>query len=131
MKPSEQKHRRSSARAHVSSSFVSTTTHCETVQIPDEHIDGPDNTPTNLDVIESICYSIGLDRYLISSFKATQLSNRISSVFTYFGSWTGVFRIYPNRSFPQTCGGYDSQSAPMSCHSAKWTKKSSSRDGQQ
>eukprot|EP00752_Nemacystus_decipiens_P003123 g2892.t1 len=81
------------------------------VQIP-ESLQDSDFNITNLDVIETICYGISLDSPLVDRFEDSQSPDSASSVFTYFGSWTGVMRIFPGANYGGECGDYDPRVRP-------------------
>eukprot|EP00752_Nemacystus_decipiens_P012745 g11286.t1 len=81
------------------------------VQIPKE-LQGADGSVTNPDVIETVCYGISLDRPLVQRFEDSQSPDSVSSAFTYFGSWTGVFRIFPGAHYAAECGDYDPRIRP-------------------
>jgi len=65
-------------------------------------------------VIETICYGTILDNPLVEQFEESQSPDEVSSVFTYFGSWTGVMRIFPGASYGNECGDYDPRIRPWS-----------------
>lgn len=71
-----------------------------------------DNNPTDPDVIETVCYGIRLDFPLKQAFNGVQSETEISRIFTYFGSWNGVMRMYPGGSYGQECGSYDPRMRP-------------------
>eukprot|EP00903_Cladosiphon_okamuranus_P018586 g17109.t1 len=81
------------------------------VQIP-ASLQSDDNKVSNLDVIETICYGTILDDPLVKQYEQSQSPDEISSVFTYFGSWTGVMRIFPGASLGSECGDYDPRVRP-------------------
>ncbi|CAM9915913.1 unnamed protein product [Ectocarpus sp. 12 AP-2014] len=81
------------------------------VQIP-ASLQDDDNEVTNLDLIETICYGTILDDPLVEQFQASQSPDEVSSVFTYFGSWTGVMRIFPGANYGSECGDYDPRIRP-------------------
>ncbi|CAN0255384.1 unnamed protein product [Ectocarpus fasciculatus] len=81
------------------------------VQIP-ASLQDDDNEVTNLDLIETICYGTILDDPLVEQFQASQSPDEVSSVFTYFGSWTGVMRIFPGANYGTECGDYDPRIRP-------------------
>lgn len=88
---------------HLSNQFLGRPVHAPlshclrastAVQIPGSLLD-EDNNPNDLDVVETVCYSIILDSELIRLYDASQTTNGMFSPFTYFGSWSGVMRAYP------------------------------------
>ncbi|CAN0256278.1 unnamed protein product [Ectocarpus sp. 12 AP-2014] len=81
------------------------------VQLP-ESLQEADGNVTNLDVIETICYGAILDSPLVQRFEGSQSPDSVSSVFTYFGSWNGVFRIFPGANYGAECGDYDPRVRP-------------------
>ena len=81
------------------------------MQIP-ASLQSDDNEVTNLDVVETICYGTILDNPLVEQFEESQSPDTVSSVFTYFGSWTGVMRIFPGASYGTECGDYDPRVRP-------------------
>lgn len=83
-----------------------------TVQLPAHLMDGPNRNPTNFDVIETMCYSMVLDPTLSDALEQSQSVGGVSARFTIFGSWTGLFRIYPGSSYDQECGDYDPRIRP-------------------
>ncbi|CAN0248180.1 unnamed protein product [Pylaiella littoralis] len=82
------------------------------VQIPASLQGVYDNNITNLDVIETVCYGIILDKSLIDVFEGSQSPDSVSSVFTYFGSWMGVMRAFPGANYGGECGDYDPRIRP-------------------
>jgi len=81
------------------------------VQVP-ASLQGLNGEITNLDLIETICYGISLDNPLETKFEDSQSPDDVSSVFTYFGSWTGAMRIFPGASYGGECGDYDPRIRP-------------------
>ena len=81
------------------------------MQIP-ASLQGDGDEIANLDVVETVCYGISLDRPLADRFEASQSPDDASSVFTYFGSWTGVMRIFPGANYGAECGDYDPRVRP-------------------
>ena len=81
------------------------------VQIP-ASLQGDNGEVTDLDLIETICYGIILDNPLVERFEDSQSPDTVSSVFTYFGSWNGVMRIFPGASYGGECGDYDPRVRP-------------------
>lgn len=81
------------------------------VQIP-ASLQSDDYEVSNLDVIETICYGTILDDPLVEQFEESQSPDEVSSVFTYFGSWTGVMRIFPGANYGTECGDYDPRIRP-------------------
>lgn len=77
-----------------------------------ESLQGDNGEVTNLDVIETVCYGIILDGPLADLFEDSQSPDSVSSVFTYFGSWTGVMRQYPGANYNTECGNYDPRVRP-------------------
>lgn len=83
-----------------------------TVQLPIEHLNTDDKNPTDLDVIETVCYTNALDTSLKSAFNGIGSTSEVDRVHTYFGSWTGVMRIFPGASYDKVCGDYDPRIRP-------------------
>ena len=75
-------------------------------------LEDDDKKVINLDAIETICYGTNLDSTLVEQFQQSQSPDEISSVYTYFGSWTGVMRMYPGASYNTVCGDYDPRIRP-------------------
>ena len=86
-------------------------TYVRAVQIP-ASLEGDGNEITNPDAIETICYGTTLDGPLVEQFEQSHSPDKISSVYTYFGSWTGVTRIFPGRSYASVCGDFDNRVRP-------------------
>lgn len=82
------------------------------VRLPREDLDGEDKNPTDLDVIETVCYSTSLDIPLRDSFNGVRSTADVNRVFTYFGSWNGVMKIFPGGSYDRECGEYDPRVRP-------------------
>ncbi|CAN0294046.1 unnamed protein product [Discosporangium mesarthrocarpum] len=78
------------------------------VRIPAALSDGVDGNPTNLDVVEAACYGLAVESELREQYFSAQTHG---ATFTYFGSWTGVFRFYPGLAY-SACGGYDPRVRP-------------------
>ena len=82
-----------------------------TVQIP-ASLQSDELEVTDPDVIETICYGLLLDNPLAEQFEESQSPDGVSSAFTYFGSWTGVMRIFPGATYGISCGDYDPRIRP-------------------
>ena len=85
-----------------------------TVRIPENLARGPNRNPINPAVIEDICMTLPTQRWMIE--KNIEEESFWSSIGVarpqmYFGSDTGVFRIYPARQ-SQECGQYDPRTRP-------------------
>ncbi len=78
------------------------------VRIP-ASLQSDDNEVTDPDAIETICYGAILNDPLVEQF---YLSQSPDAAFTYFGSWTGVMRIFPGASYSNECGDYDPRVSP-------------------
>ncbi|CAM9523214.1 unnamed protein product, partial [Sphacelaria rigidula] len=83
-----------------------------TVRLPGGLNDGPDKNPTNPDIIETICYSTILDPVFKNNWESSRSPGGVSSVYNYFGSWTGAFRIHPGIAVTTECGSYDPRIRP-------------------
>ncbi|CAN0085748.1 unnamed protein product [Hapterophycus canaliculatus] len=81
------------------------------VRIP-ASFESVDGEVTNLDVIETICYGTILNNPLADRFEDTQSPDAVSSVYTFFGSWTGVMRQFPGAQYGEKCGDYDPRIRP-------------------
>lgn len=81
------------------------------VRIP-ASFQGANEEITDPDVIEATCYGIILDGPLLDGFEGSQSADSVSSVFTFFGSWTGVMRQFPGANFNTECGDYDPRVRP-------------------
>lgn len=82
------------------------------VQLPGDELDDEDKNPTSLDVIETVCYGTSLDVALKDAFNGVRSTTDVDRVFTYFGSWNGVMRIFPGGSYDKECGSYDPRVRP-------------------
>lgn len=84
------------------------------VRIPAALTPAEDSNPKEPRVIETVCFSRKLDGYLIQKRlddKPFWDSLGVDSPAMYFGSATGVFRIYPANQ-AEFCGGYDPRIRP-------------------
>ena len=71
-----------------------------TVRLPANLAIGPDKNPTNPNAIEAICYTRTAQSWMVRKYnqeKSFWKSIGVSSPQMYFGSSTGVFRIFPAR----------------------------------
>ena len=85
-----------------------------TVRIPENLAQGPDRNPTNPAVIEDVCMTIPTQRWMVKKYNEERTfwsSLGVAPPQMYFGSDTGVFRIYPARQ-SEECGKYDPRSRP-------------------
>lgn len=98
------------------------------MQIP-ESLQGTGGNITDLDVIETICYGVGLDNPLVERFEDSQSPDSVSSVFTYFGSWNGVMRIFPGANYGAECGDYDPRVRPWLVGLCAWSYVPFSKQG--
>jgi len=85
-----------------------------TVRIPENLARGPNRNPTNPEVIEDVCMTVPTQRWMVKKYaedKAFWSSLGAAPPQMYFGSDTGVFRIYPARQSAE-CGKYDPRTRP-------------------
>lgn len=85
-----------------------------TVRIPENLAQGPNRNPTNPAVIEDVCMTLPTQRWMVSKYweeKSFWSSLGVARPQMYFGSDTGVFRIYPARQ-SEECGKYDPRTRP-------------------
>mmetsp|Transcript_1326 Transcript_1326/g.2174 ORF Transcript_1326/g.2174 Transcript_1326/m.2174 type:complete len:678 (+) Transcript_1326:203-2236(+) len=85
-----------------------------TVRIPENLAQGPDRNPTNPAVIEDVCMTLPTQRWMVKKYweeKTFWSSLGVARPQMYFGSDTGVFRIYPARQ-SEECGKYDPRTRP-------------------
>ncbi|CAM9388082.1 unnamed protein product, partial [Heterosigma akashiwo] len=68
--------------------------------------------PSNNEVIEAICYTQLLDAFSINEYTTAQdAGDDLEFLGMFYGSWNGMFRIYPGRA-QETCGSYDPRIRP-------------------
>lgn len=84
------------------------------VALPAEEIKTLDGNPTDVQVIETVCFTKDLDEYFVAKLEADanfwkEFGGQPSAM--YFGSTTGAFRIFPARQYP-ACGQYDPRIRP-------------------
>jgi hypothetical protein len=75
---------------------------------------GVDGNPTNAEVIEAVCYTRSAEKWMLKKFnedKQLWKSLNVSSPRMYFGSSTGVFRVFP-ATHSRECGTYDPRVRP-------------------
>ena len=85
-----------------------------TVRIPTESALGEDKNPTDPQVIETVCYTQAMDEWLQAKRVQDQAywdEFGVEPWAWYFGSHTGVFRLWPGRQ-AETCGSYDPRTRP-------------------
>lgn len=91
--------------------FDSTIT---TVRMPNSIRNGKNGNPTNPEVVEAICYTRTAERWMVQKSQDDEdVWNNlgVSPPQMYFGSSTGVFRIFPARQ-SRECGQYDPRLRP-------------------
>lgn len=85
-----------------------------TVRIPANLAKGPNQNPTNPNVIEDVCMTAPTQRWMVKKYASDRSfwsSLDVAPPQMYFGADTGVFRIYPARQ-SQECGVYDPRTRP-------------------
>lgn len=86
-----------------------------TVRIPQNLRTGKDGNPTNPEVIEAVCYTRTAQRWMVKKYNEDKdiwsKDLNVSSPQMFFGSSTGVFRIFPARQSKE-CGQYDPRLRP-------------------
>lgn len=85
-----------------------------TVRLPANIANGPNGNPKNPEVIEAVCYTRTAQRWMVQKYnqdKNLWKSLNVTSPQMYFGSSTGVFRIFPARQ-SRECGVYDPRLRP-------------------
>lgn len=85
-----------------------------TVRIPENLAQGPNRNPTNPAVIEDVCMTLPTQKWMVQKYweeKTFWSELNVSRPQMYFGSDTGVFRIYPARQ-SEECGKYDPRTRP-------------------
>ncbi|KAL9181305.1 hypothetical protein ACHAXT_010110 [Thalassiosira profunda] len=85
-----------------------------TVRMPASIANGKNGNPTNPEVTESVCYTRTAQQWMIRKYNADKdvwKALNVSSPQMYFGSSTGVFRIFPGRHSKE-CGVYDPRTRP-------------------
>jgi len=85
-----------------------------TVRIPENLAQGPKRNPTNPAVIEDVCMTLPTQKWMVKKYweeKTFWSELNVSRPQMYFGSDTGVFRIYPARQ-SEECGKYDPRTRP-------------------
>ncbi|CAN0427083.1 unnamed protein product [Pylaiella littoralis] len=79
-----------------------------TVRLPESVANGDNLNPTDEDVIETMCYSVLLNKPLRDLY---DVASQSGSNAVYFGAWTGVFRYFPGIA-QDFCGQYDPRIRP-------------------
>jgi hypothetical protein len=85
-----------------------------TVRIPSELTPARNSNPTDPQVIETVCYTRAMDEWLQAKKQADRAywdELGVEPWAWYFGSHTGVIRLYPGRQ-AGTCGQYDPRVRP-------------------
>lgn len=91
--------------------FDSTIT---TVRLPANLATGANGNPANAEVVEAVCYSRSAEKWMVQKYnedKQLWKSLNVSSPRMYFGSSTGVFRVFP-ATHSRECGMYDPRVRP-------------------
>ncbi len=85
-----------------------------TVRLPASLATGQNGNPTDADVVEAVCYTRTAQHWMVDKYnqdKSFWQAIGVSSPQMFFGSSTGVFRIFPARH-SRECGMYDPRSRP-------------------
>ena len=85
-----------------------------TVRIPATLATGENGNPTNPEVVEAICYTRTAQAWMVNKYnqdKEVWKSLGVDSPQMFFGSSTGVFRIFPARQ-SRECGSFDPRLRP-------------------
>lgn len=85
-----------------------------TVRLPAYEATGVNGNPEKVEVIEAICYSRSAEEWMVQKYnedKELWNSLGVTSPRMYFGSSTGVFRVFP-AVHSEECGMYDPRIRP-------------------
>jgi len=85
-----------------------------TVRLPANLATGVNGNPANAEVIEAVCYSRSAEKWMVTKYnedKQLWKSLNTTSPRMYFGSSTGVFRVFP-ATHSRECGTYDPRVRP-------------------
>jgi hypothetical protein len=85
-----------------------------TVRLPANLATGVNGNPANAEVIEAVCYSRSAEKWMVTKYnedKQLWKSLNTTSPRMYFGSSTGVFRVFP-ATHSRVCGTYDPRVRP-------------------
>lgn len=85
-----------------------------TVSIPDSLVKSPLGNPGDPEVIESVCYSLLAEPYMVQKYDADEeywAKYNLQPSWTYFGAHNGIFRKIP-AIHQEQCGQYDPRRRP-------------------
>jgi len=85
-----------------------------TISIPSALADAPLDNPSDPEMIESACYSLLAEPYMINKYKEDEqywAKYNVQPSWTYFGAHNGLFRKVP-AILQETCGIYDPRKRP-------------------